>query len=102
MTDQVWGMAYKISEEDQEKVMAHLDHREKDGYHRADSNPFYTGPTNEDTIADIIASAVGPSGPNSEYLFQLAEAMRVVGASDTHLFSIETKVKNSLGVCSNK
>nr|XP_053646255.1 putative glutathione-specific gamma-glutamylcyclotransferase 2 [Cherax quadricarinatus] len=32
--DQVWGIAYNIGEEDQEKVMAHLDYREKDGYHR--------------------------------------------------------------------
>ncbi|XP_071528004.1 putative glutathione-specific gamma-glutamylcyclotransferase 2 isoform X4 [Panulirus ornatus] len=32
--EQVWGIAYKISEEDQEEVIAYLDHREKDGYHR--------------------------------------------------------------------
>ncbi|XP_045600170.1 putative glutathione-specific gamma-glutamylcyclotransferase 2 isoform X2 [Procambarus clarkii] len=119
--DQVWGIAYKIRDEEQDKVMAHLDHREKDGYLRksvlfhpldcsihpwhltiylgADSNPFYTGPTNEDTIAEIIASAVGPSGSNSEYLFQLAEAMRNVGVSDSHLFGIETKVKHILNAC---
>ncbi|KAK8730778.1 hypothetical protein OTU49_007927, partial [Cherax quadricarinatus] len=118
--DQVWGIAYNIGEEDQEKVMAHLDYREKDGYHRkavlfhpqdnsiqpwhltlylgADSNPFYTGPTNENTIAEIISLAAGPSGPNSEYLFQLAEAMRTFGVSDSHLFDIEAKVKNILSV----
>jgi len=27
-------------------------------------------------VAAQIAAAVGPSGPNSEYLFNLAEAMR--------------------------
>ncbi|XP_071528002.1 putative glutathione-specific gamma-glutamylcyclotransferase 2 isoform X3 [Panulirus ornatus] len=111
--EQVWGIAYKISEEDQEEVIAYLDHREKDGYHRKtvlfhpqDSSvapwhlTIYLGPANEDGIADIIARAVGPSGSNSEYLFQLAEAMRTVGVSDSHLFNIEAKVKRILNVCS--
>lgn len=34
LQDKVWGVAYNISDEDQEEVMAYLDHREKDGYQR--------------------------------------------------------------------
>ncbi|XP_037800896.1 putative glutathione-specific gamma-glutamylcyclotransferase 2 isoform X2 [Penaeus monodon] len=114
--EKVWGVAYKISEEKQEEVMAHLDHREKDGYQRtpvtffpqeaalkpweliiylgSETNPFYTGPTKEDEIAQIIASAAGPSGSNKEYLFQLAQTMRSLNINDNHLYSIENKVKS--------
>ena len=61
-----------------------------------ENNPFYTGPTDEDTIAKIIASASGPSGSNAEYLFQLANTMRALGVQDDHLFNIEQKVRSIL------
>jgi cation transport regulator ChaC len=41
-------------------------------------NANYLGPAAEDDIALQIATAVGPSGPNCEYVFRLAEAMRQV------------------------
>ncbi|XP_050722118.1 putative glutathione-specific gamma-glutamylcyclotransferase 2 isoform X4 [Eriocheir sinensis] len=118
----VWGIAYKIGPEDQERVMAHLDHREKDGYQRTpvtfhpqdpsiqpwqltmylgtESNPFFVGHNEkgEESIAQIIASAEGPSGSNKDYLFQLADTMRTLGVSDSHLFNIESRVRKILEV----
>lgn len=118
----VWGIAYKIGPEDQERVMAHLDHREKDGYQRTpvtfhpqdpsiqpwqltmylgtESNPFFVGHNEkgEESIAQIIASAEGPSGSNKDYLFQLANTMRTLGVSDSHLFNIESRVRKILEV----
>ncbi|QJQ02136.1 gamma-glutamylcyclotransferase [Herbaspirillum rubrisubalbicans] len=100
------GMAYLITPE----VFAHLDHREKNGYLRlatpisfedgeqpvegliyiaAEDNAAFAGPASEAEIARQIASAVGPSGRNSEYLLKLAQALRELGAEDRHVFDIE-------------
>jgi cation transport regulator ChaC len=99
------GMAYLITPEE----FAHLDHREKNGYlrlvtdiHFADGssveglvyiatheNAAYLGPASEREIARQIAKSRGPSGPNSEYLLELAKALRQLGKSDPHVFEIE-------------
>ncbi|HZG19636.1 MAG TPA: gamma-glutamylcyclotransferase [Herbaspirillum sp.] len=99
------GMAYLITPE----VFAHLDHREKNGYLRlatpimfedgqqaegliyiaAEDNQAFAGPAGEPEIARQIAGAAGPSGPNSEYLLKLAQALRELGAEDAHVFAIE-------------
>lgn len=39
----------------------------------------------EATTAGVIARAVGPSGPNSEYLARCVAAMRARGVHDTHI-----------------
>ncbi|KAK4299577.1 hypothetical protein Pmani_028152 [Petrolisthes manimaculis] len=115
----VWGVAYKIAEEDREDVISRLDYREKDGYQRINdvsfhpkdpsltpwtltiyiatsSNPFFVGYTPESEIAAIISSAVGPSGPNTEYLFNLVDTMKALGVDDNHLFTIDAEVKKIL------
>ena len=99
------GMAYLVTPEE----FAHLDHREKNGYLRlatdihfddggsveglvyiaTHENAAFLGPASEADIARQIASARGPSGPNSEYLLELAKALRELGKLDAHVFEIE-------------
>lgn len=40
-----------------------------------------------------IAAAVGPSGPNAEYLFNLCDAMRSIEVDDPHVFELEEAVR---------
>ncbi|GLH01198.1 Gamma-glutamylcyclotransferase [Gryllus bimaculatus] len=120
---QVWGVAYEIAKENEELVMNHLDYREKDGYDKvsvmfypkasddgastvapfelfiyvgSEQNKFFAGPADVNSIAKQVVSAVGPSGTNSEYVLQLALAMRKLapGIVDDHLFSLEEAVKH--------
>lgn len=99
------GMAYLVTPEE----FAHLDYREKNGYLRlatmmhfedgtgaegivyiaTHENAAFLGPASERDIARQIAGARGPSGPNSEYLLELARALRKMGKVDTHVFEIE-------------
>jgi cation transport protein ChaC len=43
--------------------------------------------------AKQIANAVGPSGPNFEYLFNLCDALRSIEVDDPHVFELENAVK---------
>jgi cation transport regulator ChaC len=99
------GMAYLITPE----VFGHLDHREKNGYLRlaidirfddgmveeglvyiaTPDNAAYLGAASEREIAQHIARATGPSGPNRDYLLGLARALRELGKTDSHVFAIE-------------
>lgn len=99
------GMAYLIAP----AVFAQLDVREKNGYLRlateldlghgecaeglvyiADAeNAAFLGPAPEAEIARHIAASGGPSGPNRDYLLQLAAALRELDAHDPHVFEIE-------------
>ena len=112
----VWGVAYKIPLESCENVRNHLDHRERGGYTRVyvtfnpreknikpfkimlyigtSDNPQYM-PADDEEIARVIKDSIGPSGPNTEYLFNLAEYVRnnIPEDQDSHLFGIERLVK---------
>ncbi|MFB9868887.1 gamma-glutamylcyclotransferase [Vreelandella sulfidaeris] len=104
------GMAYRITPE----VLAPLDVREKNGYLRekvtltfvdekgsepeqsegliylaSDDNPAFLGEAPLADIAQQIANAHGPSGPNKEYLLNLATALRELDAKDAHIFALE-------------
>lgn len=100
-----YGMAYLITP----AVFAHLDHREKNGYLRlateisfddgssaeglvyiaTEENAAFLGEASEMAIAVHIARAAGPSGPNRDYLVDLAHALRAMGKHDAHVFAIE-------------
>lgn len=113
--DAVWGIAYEIKEENVDDVISFLDHREKDGYKKmtmpfyanVDQKPFqinvyvattdnrnYAGEDSLENIAEQIVRSVGPSGPNVEYVCNLANAMREIcpEAVDEHLRDVEAKV----------
>ncbi|MDJ0929078.1 MAG: gamma-glutamylcyclotransferase [Gammaproteobacteria bacterium] len=101
------GRAYLIEPD----VFEHLDHREKNGYTQCDVEMFFAdgqasgvvyigvpgnfaflGDAPMDEIAAQIHRSVGPSGPNAEYLLQLAAALRELDATDPHVFELERLV----------
>ncbi|KAJ7835116.1 ChaC-like protein [Mycena olivaceomarginata] len=118
--DIVWGVAYTIDPEFEADVRAYLDYREKDGYTmeampiygvvdgaetviipnaycyvgRKD-NPSFIGSEPLPALAHRIWISVGPSGPNKEYLYNLANAVRELSPEsyDKHLFALEGLVK---------
>lgn len=99
------GMAYLV----EAAVFKQLDVREQNGYLRfatemtfADGvhetglvyiatpdNEAYLGAASELDIARHIAASTGPSGSNSDYLLELARALRELGLEDRHVFDIE-------------
>ncbi|XP_055902918.1 putative glutathione-specific gamma-glutamylcyclotransferase 2 [Eupeodes corollae] len=116
--DRVYGVAYRIAKQEKNEVLAHLDFREKNGYQRktlkfiefgtgytndiiiyiaTNDNDSFAGGNEDDLqpIADQIYTTAGPSGPNREYLYYLANAMRDLfpGVVDDHLFKLEEIVK---------
>lgn len=109
------GMAFEISASDATKIFADLDHREKNGYQRyqaplyfeeasrrhdvdgvfyvaTENNPAYLGPASSTAIATQISQSQGPSGPNDEYLHNLADALRRHRIDDKHVFEIESEL----------
>ncbi|KAF6204903.1 hypothetical protein GE061_019067 [Apolygus lucorum] len=121
--DTVWGVAYKIREDDVAKVLDHLDYREKSGYEKRNvsfytkdndttgltsfkltvyiaeqENEWFAEEPNLSVIARQIAECEGRSGTNAEYLFKLADAVRAIApnAVDPHLFDLESEVNKIL------
>ena len=120
-----WGIAYRVSSNAVPEVIAYLDHREKCGYsthsvtfHPSDNQtiPFpvlvyiaternseFLGPAPLDTLARHVAGSRGPSGCNTEYVLNLARAMREIAphTKDEHLFSLEDKLRELLASTDN-
>ncbi len=98
------GMAYRIRPE----VLSQLDIREKNGYLRervpvhfdaqpavegliylaTEKNAAFLGEAPLLDMAAQIAGAHGPSGSNSEYLLNLAEALARQGVKDDHVSAL--------------
>ena len=64
-----------------------------------EDNEYFAGAADIESIAEQIVSSVGPSGTNTEYLFKLASAMRLLapGVQDDHLFALEAAVRRLEG-----
>eukprot|EP00198_Chlamydomonas_reinhardtii_P009000 XP_001698337.1 predicted protein [Chlamydomonas reinhardtii] len=116
-----WGAAFRLAGPPQEQAatLAYLEWREKqydvrhyvdvygaDGqllvkgalvYIASPANSNYLGPAPLPAIATQIATSRGPSGPNCEYLFRLADAMRAAGVhDDSELYELEALVRQQL------
>ncbi|KAI3383217.1 hypothetical protein SNEBB_006827 [Seison nebaliae] len=100
------GIAYEVREADEEKVLSHLDVREKGGYtkkivkfysldnslgkkyvilfHGTTENEFYKETENLKDLAKIIGSSEGPSGKNDEYLIKLCDKLKHIYAELTN------------------
>lgn len=113
----VWGRAFRVDTAQAERISSRLDHREKGGYVRekfevicrggvrvedalvyvaTDQNPHWQGPAPIEAIARQIHAARGPSGPNTEYLLELARSLRQMEAHDPHVFAIERALRARL------
>ncbi|WP_196158995.1 gamma-glutamylcyclotransferase [Reinekea sp. G2M2-21] len=109
---QCQGMAYRVTPD----TFAHLDHREKNGYLRffapltftdapdhapaealvyvaGPDNAAFLGPAPIEVMARQIATSEGPSGRNSDYLLNLDDALKTMGAEDTHVSELANAVK---------
>lgn len=69
-------------------------------YIATEVNPNYLGPAPIEDLAKQVVSSRGPSGCNTEYILNLAQAMRQIapGVKDNHLFSLEGKIREQLEV----
>ncbi|MEM7674988.1 MAG: gamma-glutamylcyclotransferase [Myxococcota bacterium] len=116
-----WGRVFQVSAADRLRVLAKLDHREKGGYarhtvraavHGLDDvsevdallylgtvdNPSFAGPTPIEDIAAQVVSAVGPSGPNVEYVLRLEAALAEFGGVDPHVGQLADEVRRLLAL----
>lgn len=57
-----------------------------------DENPAFLGPAPIEAMARHIHEAVGPSGPNRDYLINLAQALRELNVEDAHIFALEAQL----------
>ncbi len=107
------GMAYLLDSEVAHRTFEALDYREKNGYEQVEvciefspseqvdgivyiaptDNHAFLGPAALDDMAAQIRICEGPSGKNSDYLFDLAAALRTLDAHDAHVFELETSVR---------
>lgn len=112
-----WGVAYRLGSDVIDDVLSQLDFREKGGYERhfapvhgpsgpiveealvyvaTRDNPNWGGELPLAQIAEIVTRSHGPSGANTEYVLELAEALRAIGADDEHVFGLAEQVRRLL------
>ena len=110
-----WGRAYRIESGNGDEILDRLAYREKGGYDRIvldlhfagageapvtgfvyfanPDNPNWLGPAPLPDIARQVRRSHGPSGANTEYVLQLAAALRDMGVVDEHVFALADLVK---------
>ncbi len=113
-TERCWGRAYRVDEAVARQIVANLDVREQGGYSQhhvkvhvpgqpsiegaliyiaEPQNPHWLGDASAAEIVKTIATSVGPSGPNDQYLVRLAQALRQMGADDPHVFELDALLR---------
>lgn len=106
------GRAFRLAPEVFEATLGPLDHREKAGFERrtlevrlsdgrnidaltylaTPDNEQFLGPASLDEMAAHIARSRGPSGPNDEYLIQLAKWLRDHDVRDEHVEALVARL----------
>lgn len=112
---ETWGTVFCIPDEEAATILKNLDYREKGGYIReevdvyiygrdvpvvtksilyvaCEKNTSFLGESPLEDVAHQIYKSVGPSGPNVDYLLNLAESMRKMNATDPHISALEKLV----------
>ena len=117
----MWGVAYEVEDSVwKREIEKQLDHREKGGYNQnvtpfypkegasrgCETQPFdviayigkvtdkqYAGPAPLEEMSKTILVSVGPSGPNKEYLYNLANALAELEIVDEHVLELDRCVK---------
>jgi glutathione-specific gamma-glutamylcyclotransferase len=112
------GVAFHIANHEADAVLAHLDHREKNGYRRRaidlhddsgvfargivfvadETNDNFLGDASLDAITDQVRRSRGPSGDNTEYVLELARALRELDAHDDHIDAIANALTPSYAI----
>ena len=106
------GIAYRVPGVHARDVLVELDHREKNGYVRRraqvdtpvgvlDTLVYVGDPGNFAWLGDAplaalaaqIATSVGPSGRNRDYLLELADALAGIGVDDAHVETLARAVR---------
>ncbi len=113
----VTGRAFRVDADVAARVLGDLDHRERGGYDRhlvelhvdggslgdvvvyvaGPTNPNWAGPAPLDAMARQIASSVGPSGRNVDYLLHLEAALLELGGDDPETFDLADRVRQMSG-----
>ncbi len=113
------GVAYRVSASDASETRAYLEDREMDrgsyfetfqtleleDKRRVDALCYVINPDNQDYIRDlsfdekahIIATAVGPTGTNRDYLFNTLNDLRKMSLADPEVESLAERVAALLG-----
>ncbi len=118
--ERCWGVAYRVIDEEAERIRRQLDEREKGGYERhifevhpsddgepdpissalayvaTPDNDKWAGPASPDQIARRAVGASGPSGDNVDYVLKLARHLREIDGTDEHVFEVESAVRTRL------
>ena len=108
------GVAYRLAPDGLDEVLADLDHREKAGYERRllplvledpaetvealvyrapPGNAGFLGPAPVAEMAEHIRRSSGPSGPNVEYVLELARALHDLGVVEDEVLEVAAALR---------
>ena len=68
-------------------------------YRAPESNFAFLGDAPVDEMVAQITRCVGRSGCNTEYVLELAAALRELNVSDPHVFEIEKRIMETQDIC---
>jgi len=114
-------MIFRLPSGEEEAILRHLDHREKNGYERQPieveltaegeeiinaitylappHNPHFLGDAPLSDMASQIIDAHGPSGSNLAYLLELEKELVAHGIRDSHIETLALAVRKLQSQC---